>query len=122
MSPPDQPRFIREGEQIPTWDDPKALRAMKPGDVLHGPMERSTEKVEVLPAPPRPALFRALTFREVVRALLAFWIISIAAHDAIRHGKIEDSLLVLVGAVIGYYFKDAPAPCKDSHASSEDPH
>jgi hypothetical protein len=73
-------------------------------------------KVLHMPTPPRFGFLSTLTWRDLVRAFLAFWIVSIAAHDAIRHGKIEDSVLVLVGLVLGYYFKEpGTTPCKEPH-------
>lgn len=55
------------------------------------------------------------------KRFLATWIIGVGAHDAIRHGKIEDSVLVLVGGVIAYYFKEQNG-CKCSEKGGHHQH
>lgn len=45
---------------------------------------------------------------------IASLILTVAAYQALRLGKVDDTWLTLVGIVIGYYFKS------DQHPDSED--
>jgi hypothetical protein len=56
---------------------------------------------------------RHFSTREHFQRFLATWIIFLGVHDALKYGKIEDSALVLVGGVVGFYFKDRSACCQD---------
>jgi hypothetical protein len=56
---------------------------------------------------------KTFSTREYFQRFLAAWIVLLGAHDAIRFGKIEDSVLVLVGSVIGFYFKESLHSCKE---------